>query len=291
MPLCLANYSDPIPPCREVCERVRTPCESFYTRYGFIWPDALKCEQYPSSEENAICMDPNKDSSKSSLRAPSQSCCQCNTSLGYRPIDDDNDHHHQNSYSVPKCHPPCRSPYFADEHSISLINTWLTMLSILCALSCTFVLLTFFLDMRRFKYPQRPIIFLSLCYFFVACGYLIRLLLGHENVACRMDHKVNEQILICKKNFSLVLVSFIGLCTTCTCCWSIELCLCLRTNIFLWYGIFHLVGYINLDMVSRCGFQMVIGSHCTILALLSSHCLVITIVSNGRYSHVKSHRW
>lgn len=146
-------------------------------------------------------MDPNKDSSKSSLRAPSQSCCQCNTSLGYRPIDENDDDNHHGYSSIRKCLPPCRSPYFADEQSISMINTCLTILSILCALSCTFVLLTFFLDMRRFKYPQRPIIFLSLCYFFVSCGYLIRLLLGHENVACRLDHKVNH--LLMKTNRSL----------------------------------------------------------------------------------------
>jgi len=142
-------------------------------------------------------MDPKKNNAKTSLRLPSrssQSCCQCNTSLGYRLIDEDN-------YStVKKCLPPCRSAYFSDEQSISIMNTWLTILSILCALSCTFVLLTFFLDMTRFKYPQRPIIFLSLCYFFVSWGYLIRLILGHENVACRIDNKVIVFFLYWKGN-------------------------------------------------------------------------------------------
>jgi frizzled protein 5/8 len=129
-------------------------------------------------------MDPQKNQVKTPSRLPlrsSQSCCQCNTSIGYHLIEDDD-------YSpVKKCLPPCRSAYFSDQKTISLINTWLIILSILCALSCTFVLLTFFIDMTRFKYPQRPIIFLSLCYFFVSCGYLIRLILGHENVACRYD--------------------------------------------------------------------------------------------------------
>ena len=115
----------------------------------------------------------------------SQSCCQCNTSLGYRLIDD------EQYPMIKKCLPPCRSAYFSDEQSVTTINMWLTLLSILCALSCAFVLLTFFLDTTRFRYPQRPIIFLSLCYFFVASGYLLRLILGHENVACRLDRKVN----------------------------------------------------------------------------------------------------
>ncbi len=184
---------------------MRAPCESYYTRYGFIWPDALKCEQYPSSSENAICMDPRKNeapskpSPKLSSSRPSQSssssssaslslssCCQCNTSLGYRLIDDDQ--------GRKKCLPPCHSPYFSDEQSKSMMNIWLTFLSFLCAISCAFVLLTFFIDITRFKYPQRPMIFLALCYFFVSCGYLIRLGLGHEHVACRLETKVRRQI-------------------------------------------------------------------------------------------------
>ena len=112
-----------------------------------------------------------------SMTISSSSCCQCNTSLGYRVISDEQ--------SKKICVPPCYSPYFSDEHSKSMINIWLTFLSVLCAASCAFVLLTFFIDITRFKYPQRPIIFLALCYFFVSCGYLIRLTLGHENVACR----------------------------------------------------------------------------------------------------------
>lgn len=212
MPLCLANYSDPILPCREVkeirfhraltiertknyffefffkvCERVRTPCESFYARYGLVWPDALNCEQYPSSQKNELCMDPRKNqaqSSSTSLIRKSQSCCQCNTTLGYRLIDDD---HYP---TMKKCLPPCRSAYFSDDQSISTMTTWLSLLSILCSLSSLFVLLTFFLDNNRFRYPQRPIIFLSLCYFFISFGYLIRLIVGHENVACYLDEKV-----------------------------------------------------------------------------------------------------
>ena len=196
MPLCLPNYAETISPCREVCERVRKPCESYYTRYGFIWPDALKCEQYPSSSENAICMDPKKNegspskpspklpSTRPKQTSPSASCCQCNTSLGYRYVDDDE--------SQMKCLSPCYSPYFSDEQSKSMMNIWLTFLSFLCAISCAFVILTFFLDITRFKYPQLPIIFLALCYFFVSCGYLIRLTLGHENVACRLENKIDS---------------------------------------------------------------------------------------------------
>jgi hypothetical protein len=106
MPLCLPNYSETILPCREVrrtsfvlllkknvcffevCERVRTPCESYYTRYGFIWPDALKCEQYPSSNENAICMDPRKN------EGPANSLPKVSSSRPSQPVLHNQYHHH-----------------------------------------------------------------------------------------------------------------------------------------------------------------------------------------------------
>ena len=38
--------------------------------------------------------------------------------------------------------------------------------------------------MNRFYYPERCIIFLSTCYLMVSFGFLIRIYVGHENVAC-----------------------------------------------------------------------------------------------------------
>lgn len=45
-------------------------------------------------------------------------------------------------------------------------------------------LTTFLIDTERFKYPERPIVFLSMCYFMVATGYLMRIFIGHEHIAC-----------------------------------------------------------------------------------------------------------
>ncbi|CAF3724085.1 unnamed protein product [Rotaria socialis] len=232
MPLCLTNYFETIQPCREVCERVRVPCEPYYIRYGFLWPDALKCEQYPSSSENSICMDPKKhevqskpsskllinsrppplpSSASVAVATPSLACCHCNTSLGYRRLHDDE--------SKKECSLPCYSPYFSDEQSKSMMNQWLAFLSLLCAISCAFVILTFFIDITRFKYPQRPIIFLALCYFFISCGYLLRLVLGHKNVACRLENPDDQQAYVqlvhvsgpSNCTFVFVLIYFFGM--------------------------------------------------------------------------------
>lgn len=137
----------------------------------------------PSRSSSLI---PSSAESSSSLSEPS-SCCSCNgSSIGWRiPLDRE---------SKRKCDSPCYLKEFYDDDSKkSIMNTWLTFLSLLCAVSCAFVMLTFFIDITRFKYPQRPIIFLALCYFFVSCGYLVRVQLGHENVACKQDPMVNTK--------------------------------------------------------------------------------------------------
>lgn len=36
----------PQPPCRTLCEKARTGCESLLQKFGFHWPEALRCETF-----------------------------------------------------------------------------------------------------------------------------------------------------------------------------------------------------------------------------------------------------
>ncbi|XP_078393568.1 frizzled-8a [Cetorhinus maximus] len=84
---------------------------------------------------------------------------------------------------VANCAVPCHGPYFtADERSFTAF--WIGLWSVLCFVSTLATVATFLIDMERFQYPERPIIFLSACYLFVSAGYLVRLVAGHESVAC-----------------------------------------------------------------------------------------------------------
>ncbi|CAL1535247.1 unnamed protein product [Lymnaea stagnalis] len=84
---------------------------------------------------------------------------------------------------VHNCAINCYGPYFS-EHEKTFATFWVGLWSILCCISTSMTVSTFFVDMKRFKYPERPIIFLSACYFMVSIGYIIRLIVGHEGVAC-----------------------------------------------------------------------------------------------------------
>ncbi|CAJ0968559.1 unnamed protein product [Ranitomeya imitator] len=82
---------------------------------------------------------------------------------------------------------PCFQPYFTQDEK-TFATYWLGLWSILCFISTFTTVATFLIDMERFRYPERPIIFLSTCYLFVSIGYIVRLIVGHENVACNRDH-------------------------------------------------------------------------------------------------------
>lgn len=36
----------PRPPCRTLCEQARSGCEPLMTKFGFQWPEALRCEGF-----------------------------------------------------------------------------------------------------------------------------------------------------------------------------------------------------------------------------------------------------
>lgn len=84
---------------------------------------------------------------------------------------------------VPHCASPCKSSFFNKEEQ-TFATFWIGMWAIICCVSASLTVLTFLIDQSRFRYPERPIIFLSGCYLMVSVGYLVRIGLGHEAVAC-----------------------------------------------------------------------------------------------------------
>uniref|UniRef100_A0A3B1J510 Frizzled class receptor 8a n=1 Tax=Astyanax mexicanus TaxID=7994 RepID=A0A3B1J510_ASTMX len=92
---------------------------------------------------------------------------------------------------MPNCAMPCHNPYFTqDERTFTAF--WIGLWSVLCFVSTFATVATFLIDMERFKYPERPIIFLSACYMFVSIGYIVRLIAGHEKVACSREYDVEH---------------------------------------------------------------------------------------------------
>ena len=57
-PICFHDYDEPIPPCKSVCEGVRSGCLDIITRYGFKWPEELNCKNLPD-HQSGVCIKPS----------------------------------------------------------------------------------------------------------------------------------------------------------------------------------------------------------------------------------------
>ncbi|CAH8491450.1 unnamed protein product [Schistosoma curassoni] len=85
---------------------------------------------------------------------------------------------------IKNCLPSCYYPIFNNQSDKTFITFWFSLWSILCILSTLIIMITFLVDSNRFQYPERSIIYLSTCYFMIAIGYIIRIIIGHELIAC-----------------------------------------------------------------------------------------------------------
>lgn len=209
-PICIEDYAKPLPACRSVCERARAGCAPLMQKYGFQWPERMACEKLPRlGDPDNLCMEendraqepepprptprrPHKNNCKDPKNcesgpaagpgeAASEECaCACRPPLvSVRALHNAS----ATTAGVPACAPPCRGAFFTREEK-EFAAVWVALWSGLCAASTLMTLTTFLIDSQRFKYPERPIVYLSACYFMVAIGYLTRLALGHEEVAC-----------------------------------------------------------------------------------------------------------
>ncbi|CAM9850374.1 unnamed protein product [Bubo scandiacus] len=72
---------------------------------------------------------------------------------------------------------------FFNEDEIRFARIWILIWSVLCCASTFFTVTTYLVDMQRFRYPERPIIFLSGCYTMVSVAYIAGFVL-EERVVC-----------------------------------------------------------------------------------------------------------
>uniref|UniRef100_A0A915K5C1 Frizzled-4 n=1 Tax=Romanomermis culicivorax TaxID=13658 RepID=A0A915K5C1_ROMCU len=214
-PICLPDYPKPLPPCRSVCERAKSGCAPLMLQYGFRWPAHLECSTLPVYGGEELCMDANHTTSKnghyplddeSTLAPPPPplieeslpafhtpqhmehySTCRCAC-----PDDDRFKSVHGPmagrifAYNVSGCTYACRAVQENDERDV-FVRFWLALWACVCYACTLLTVCTFLIDRSRFQYPERPIIYLALCYLMVSSAYLIRLMIGHDKIACEGD--------------------------------------------------------------------------------------------------------
>ncbi|KAG5345123.1 FZD7B protein, partial [Acromyrmex charruanus] len=208
-----------IPPCRSLCESARSGCEQLMNSFGFMWPEALECSKMPENDGTELCVGTNETTTRQEpvpisppARMPMAEFQPTwneglkphggkgvgkggnNFMMGARdfgfvcPMQFKIPHGLGYSLKVgdkvePDCGAPCDGMFFT-ERQRRFSRIWVGTWASICAASCFFTFLTFLIDTDRFRYPERPIIFLSVCYLMVALVYVIGWAAGNS-ISCR----------------------------------------------------------------------------------------------------------
>lgn len=207
VPVCTV-LDEAIPPCRSLCMEARNGCEVLMNRFGFQWPENLECSRFP---ESGLCVGENRSASdphmvtttQQSMRKDGARMLPGHSTLPTRQHDElKMPLHCPNAYTVSvswgyqlhigrtpveNCGMPCSGDdAMFSGRGYTYVRYVVLIAAIACLVSTLFTVLTFLVDMHRFRYPERPIIFLSACYSVVAITYIVGYAAGQQ-IACTKD--------------------------------------------------------------------------------------------------------
>ncbi|XP_032646764.1 frizzled-3 isoform X1 [Chelonoidis abingdonii] len=178
-PVCM-EYGRVTLPCRRLCQRAYTECSKLMEMFGVSWPEDMECSRFPDCDEPYprlvdlnLAGEPTEEAPMAVQRDYGFWCpreLKIDPDLGYSFL------------RVRDCSPPCPNMYFRREE-LSFARYFIGVISIVCLSATLFTFLTFLIDVTRFRYPERPIIFYAVCYMMVSLIFFIGFLL-EDRVAC-----------------------------------------------------------------------------------------------------------
>ncbi|KAI6186404.1 Frizzled/Smoothened family membrane region containing protein [Aphelenchoides besseyi] len=222
-PICQNDYDLDILPCQEVCNEAQRKCSPLMEQHGFKWPDTLNCDRLPRFKDQqstgTLCAAPpdatrsdkskaidedssfkvdeehnrvNVDRSRGHKRPPAvrptstaDRCdCQCTTPFRLISTESGNSNLFQ-VQNVSNCAYSCdgllNNPTQIDR---DFVRKWTLIFTAICFGLSFFTVLTFSIDLNRFPYPERPILYFALCQSLFAVGYLVPALYDGEPLGC-----------------------------------------------------------------------------------------------------------
>ncbi|GMT28675.1 hypothetical protein PFISCL1PPCAC_19972 [Pristionchus fissidentatus] len=214
VPLCTPVLNQIIQPCRHLCLSARRGCESLMLKFGFRWPEQMECSRFPQT----FCVGENRTESeekRDELECPTSMRTPFNTNYALL----------LKNIRLEDCSMSCdEESMIIDNRERSTIRMWIAIWAGISFISSIFTVFTFLIDMNRFNYPVRPILYMAVCYTGISVIYLIGVSNGNNYSCSRMGTSlVVTQRLTNIKCTMMALVFY--LCTNGAAAWWLVLCL------------------------------------------------------------------
>lgn len=177
-PVC-TEYGRMTLPCRRLCLQAKSDCYKLMDMFGVSWPEEMDCSRFPDCDESyprPVDLLSSSDTTESPISVQRDYGFWCPRELKIDP---------ELGYSfmgVRDCSPPCPNMYFTREE-LTFARYFIGVVSIVCLSATLFTFLTFLIDVSRFRYPERPIIFYAVCYMMVSLVFFLGFLL-EDRVSC-----------------------------------------------------------------------------------------------------------
>uniref|UniRef100_A0A0N5A1U9 Frizzled-4 n=1 Tax=Parastrongyloides trichosuri TaxID=131310 RepID=A0A0N5A1U9_PARTI len=214
-PMCPESLPQAVTSCKSVCQEVKRDCIKIFHEFDIQWPESLDCDKFP--EEPALCMKPNPiemesshySSSHSSKNFPSKNNLEtifsnrlapsCPADLvNLDPID-------KNA----SCAFKCNGDVMFGRGQKSEANHWLFIIAMVNIIITTFTVLTFLIDKKRFRFPERSIFYIAACYTFYCLPYLMKYFYSYEDAGCSFTNGGQRYLIESGVDNRLCALSFI----------------------------------------------------------------------------------
>lgn len=209
-PVCTV-LDEALPPCKSLCKQAKEGCEVLMNNFGFEWPEAFECSRFPESD---LCVGENRTESQNNNNnrltphrgaaslggktkrpinrpAPKELTCpgfmKVNVKYDYKLVIGDS--------PIKHCGMPCtgQGDLFNVPERRELMRLIVCVVACLCLLCSLFTFLTFVVDTQRFRYPERPIVFISACYCVMAIAYIVGFAIGNRASCSEFTEKYLDE--------------------------------------------------------------------------------------------------
>lgn len=175
-PLCSVQVSGSVSACRGLCEKVVEDCKEQIK----LLPSTIKldCSVFPL-RPNRLCMRPSNASELEPEPLP----------MPRWPFHE----HELREHGCPpahtrapagECWPACGQHARYTQTDKRAAEIWMITLAWLSLLSTSFALVTFCAEPSRYRYPERPVVWMATCHAIVALTHVTRGWLGAKAVSC-----------------------------------------------------------------------------------------------------------
>ncbi|KAH8289215.1 hypothetical protein KR054_001930, partial [Drosophila jambulina] len=217
-PLCTPDVPRPVTPCKSLCETVQSECsQNAPPELMELWPPFLGCAGLPQPEKHELCMRIPEEgeaptTSPPEGHLPEISLPQQQLQAAYRFWNSAGvggggvgvgggsaavsapgatqglasltilcPQNFTGSHLDPDvCVPQCQRDAFHTTAQKKLSESMILGLSAVCFVLTLFALVTFWAEPTRFGYPERPVLFLCLCYNLFSVCYLERIVFHNQ---------------------------------------------------------------------------------------------------------------